>query len=341
MSCCPQYFGNAGMRKVFATIKSVEHGNCSYCASSDVDLMAPSKLTDYFEALLEIYEIDAKGKLLAEWLRDDWGMFSLPSMGKPQIEKLLYDIFNEENVIRNKFSPSKLCMTETLERWEKFREELMHQNRFFPDAQIDLDRLSVLLSRLVVESIEVSDTWYRARLQQGDAPFSLKEMGPPPNTTASHGRANPPGIPYLYLGSTPETAIAELRPHTGEKATVANFSVSKGLKFIDLRDPRTQILPFVLEDTNEIALLRGDIGFLERLGEELTRPVLPQGAAIDYLPSQYLCEFVKKSSYDGVIYKSSVSGGINLALFDPGKATAKSVASYLVSNVSVTVVNLK
>jgi hypothetical protein len=162
-------------------------------------------------------------------------------------------------------------------------------------------------------------------------------MGPPPNTKASLGRANPPGIPYLYLGSACETAIAELRPHTSERATVAEFSLHKPLRIVDLRSPRTQILPFVLEETTEIALLRGDVGFLERLGDELTRPVLPQGAAIDYLPSQYLCEYVKKCGHDGVIYKSSVSEGMNLALFYPEKATGIEAKEYLVTNVSVVI----
>lgn len=84
-------------------------------------------------------------------------------------------------------------------------------------------------------------------------------------------------------------------------------------------------------------MLRADITFLERLGEELTRPVLPQGAVIDYVPSQYLCEFIKKCGYDGVIYRSSASDGINLALFDPSKATGGAVALYNITRVSVTV----
>lgn len=45
--------------------------------------------------------------------------------------------------------------------------------------------------------------------------------------------------------------------------------------------------------------MRSDLPFLERLGEELTRPVLPHAAAIDYTPSQFLCEFVRRQGYDG------------------------------------------
>ncbi|WP_211222764.1 RES family NAD+ phosphorylase [Paludibacterium yongneupense] len=44
-----------------------------------------------------------------------------------------------------------------------------------------------------------------------DAPYPIDKMGAPPKQLATHGRANPTGIPYLYLGSHPATAIAEIR----------------------------------------------------------------------------------------------------------------------------------
>jgi hypothetical protein len=97
------------------------------------------------------------------------------------------------------------------------------------------------------------------------------------------------------------------------------------------------VSPFLLEDAEDIGRMRADLPFLERLGEELTRPVLPQAAAIDYTPSQYLCEFIKKCGYQGVLYRSSVSDGINLALFDPSLANAGDVSQYLVSRVSIDV----
>ena len=167
--------------------------------------------------------------------------------------------------------------------------------------------------------------------------YNIDEMGAPPKRVTSHGRANPPGIPYLYLGSTEETALSEVRPHTGEVACVADFFVVDGLKMIDLRDPKALISPFVFGDEDQIGAMRNDIPFLERLGQELTRPVLSQGAAIDYVPSQYLCEFIKKAGYDGVIYRSSVSSGMNLALFEPGKAKPGSVKQRKVSKVTITV----
>jgi hypothetical protein len=179
--------------------------------------------------------------------------------------------------------------------------------------------------------------WYRARIRTGDGTYTISEMGAPPKRLATHGRANPPGIPYLYLGSLPETAVAEVRPHTGEVACVAGFTIPDPPRVVDLRNPRKLVCPFELVGTDAIGQLRADIPFLERLGEELTRPVLPQGAAIDYIPSQYLCEFIKKSGFAGVMYRSSVSDGMNLALFDPTKAVGGGIVLYNISHVSVKV----
>jgi hypothetical protein len=115
---------------------------------------------------------------------------------------------------------------------------------------------------------------------------------------------------------------------------VAEFTVPRGLKVVDLRNPRELVSPFMLGDEG-IAPMRGDIAFLERLGQELTTPVLPNAAAIDYIPSQYLCEFIKKCGYAGVVYSSSVSDGMNLALFAPREAVVGEVVEYSVDAVNV------
>ena len=118
-------------------------------------------------------------------------------------------------------------------------------------------------------------------------------------------------------------------------ACVADFTTPATLKLVDLRSPRERVSPFLLVDADDIGRMRNDLPFLERLGTELTRPVIPQSAAIDYTPSQYLCEFIKKCGYQGVIYSSSVSDGMNLALFDPSLATCGTVAQYLIARVTV------
>ena len=335
MNCCAECFGDRGLRKNIIPLRSTTVGRCSYCNSENIAVLAPTQLVEYFELLISAYRRDAGGKLLVEWFREDWGMFEHQRMDDSRAKDLLAEILDDGDIVRQPFSPANDIETDPLSEWERLREELMYRNRFFPDANIDLDRLELLLSPLTMDAEEIPGLWYRARIQSGETPFLVAEMGAPPNRVASHGRANPAGIPYLYLASTQATAISETRPHTGEIVCVADFRTPNDLKLVDLRRPRKMVSPFLLEDSVDIGRMRSDLPFLERLGEELTRPVLPQAAAIDYTPSQYLCEFIKKCGYDGVIYRSSVSDGMNLALFAPALAASGTVTSHRVTRVLV------
>ncbi len=335
MNCCAECFGDRGLRKSIIPLRSTEVGKCSYCATDNVPILAPAKISEYFELLVSAYRQDAGGKLLVQWFREDWGMFEHPRMDDSHAKDLLSEILDDGEIVRQTFSPAKDRDADRLGEWEELRDELMYHNRFFPVVNIDLDRLDELLLHLISDADEVPSLWYRARIQSGETPFPITEMGAPPNRIASHGRANPAGIPYLYLGSTQATAISEIRPHTGEITCVADFKTPHDLTLVDLRNPKKIVSPFLLADAEDIGRMRSDLPFLERLGDELTRPVVPQSAAIDYTPSQYLCEFIKKCGYSGVVYRSSVSDGMNLALFDPAKAVSGTVSQYRIARVSV------
>jgi len=332
--CCGSCFGDRFLYKHIAAV-SRKVGNCTYCETQGVALIEPAQLADKFGLLINIYQPDENGKFLVEWFKEDWELFHHERLDNARAKELLADVLDDGDIVRKRFVPSSRYPSDRLNRWEKLREELMYKNRYFPSDLLDEDRLEELLSQLIAD--QVPTVWHRARLQTSDTPFDIKDMGAPPKRLAAHGRANPAGIPYLYLGSTPETAASEVRPHTGEVACVADFTLPDGLKIIDLRSPRRLVSPFVLAVEDDIGLLRSDIGFLERLGMELTTPIVPQGAPIDYVPSQYLCEFIKNCDYDGVIYKSSVSDGMNLALFAPERATPGQVRQFNIARVSVTV----
>ena len=333
--CCANCIDDRHIRRQLIPALSKSSGECSYCRSQGQQLVSPIDLREQFELLISVYKPDPSGKTLVEWLKEDWALFAHERMDLAHAKELLADILDDGAIVRELFAASSASKSEALEHWQQLRTELMHTNRFFPTTDINLRRLERLLPFLLLDEEEIPKTWYRARIQQSDDPFPLDQMGCPPKHLASHGRANPAGIPYLYLASERPTAIAEVRPHTGDKVTIARFIVPTGLKIVDLRHPRKTVSPFILPDENEVATLRGDIEFLERLGQELTRPVLQKSAAFDYIPSQYLCEFAKKCGFDGVMYKSAVEGGINVALFEPAKATIADAASHYVARVIV------
>lgn len=336
MLCCGSCFNDRGLRRQIIPRLATETGDCPTCGSPSVQLVDAIQLGDYFESLCTIYSPSPSGdgKVLVDWLIEDWKLFSLD---RATANNLLVEILDDGERVREFVQPSAICDSENLDRWTQLRDELRSRNRFFPATAFGHDRLEELFSSLMFDIEDWQGTWHRARIQKEGVPYRPHEMGPPPAKFATHGRANPPGIPYLYLGSTPETATAEVRPHPGEKVCVASVSVPRGRNIVDLRNPRELVSPFLLGDDNAIALMRGDIAFLERLGEELTSPVLPNAAAIDYIPSQYLCEFIKKCGYIGVVYSSSVTTGMNLSLFDPTIVTIGDVVEYSVDAVSLTI----
>ena len=333
--CCPDCFDDRGLRLDIIPSLNPIVGDCDFCGSLVATLVEPYLLRDVFELLISVYEPSPLGKTLVEWMKEDWQLFIHPQMDVAHANDLLGEILDDGQIVRQTFIPSADYQSKALASWETLRDELMYRNRYFLDEALDTDRLEELLVFLPAD--DMPEIWYRARIQTGDAPYTIEEMGTPPKRLATHGRANPPGIPYLYLGSIPETAAAEVRPHTGEVACVAEFAIAEPLRAVDLRNPRKLVSPFLLSEASAIGQLRADIAFLERLGDELTRPVLPRGAAIDYIPSQYLCEFIKKRGYDGVVYRSSVSSGINLALFAPDRAVGGDITRYVVTRVSVEV----
>jgi len=331
--CCPECFDDRHLCAQLMPALSRAIGVCSYCGATAQPLVEPIELREQFELIVGIYKRDPDGKTLVEFLKEDWKLFE--RLDSAHAKELLSDILDDGEIVRAKFKPVDERTAKGLADWQNLRVELMHSNRYFPNTSLDLDVLRELLPHLLIDEDDVPKKWYRARIQASEAIIAAAEMGAPPPKLASHGRANPAGIPYLYVASAPDTAICEVRPHGGDFVSVAEFELEPGLKIVDLRHPRKAVSPFMLTDSQAVAKMCEDVEFLERLGEELTRPILPKSAAYDYIPSQYLCEFAKKCRFDGVMYRSSVDGGVNLAVFDPSKGKVLSVSVHSISRVTV------
>jgi hypothetical protein len=171
-----------------------------------VPVVPPKELADFFQLLISAYTPGAGGKLLVQWFREDWGMFDHERMDDSRAKDLLSEILDDGEIVRQPFLPADSSGTDRLGEWEKLRDELMYENRFFPHLSAGhLDRLEDLLPHLRLDRDDIPDQWFRARIQSGEALFTIAEMGAPPRRFASHGRANPAGIPYLYLASTQAT----------------------------------------------------------------------------------------------------------------------------------------
>ena len=191
------------------------------------------------------------------------------------------------------------------ELWEKFKTDIISDNRYFSGKEILtlLDKFNTI--RMFPDNTKMD--FYRARIGDfvnEDAACLLA----PPNGKSSPGRCNPEGISYLYLSSCQKTAVCEVRPSSGDIVSVAkiNVDVSKIFSF----RVYFQGLPLPIGvDTEDSMIL------IKLIDSELSSKVT-KNRKLDYIPLQYISEYIKNRGYDGFVYSSTVGPGMNLVMFN-------------------------
>ena len=335
MHCCPNCFSDSFLEKQIRA-ESRQRNTCAFCKSYDIEIIEASSLYDIFAPILDLYVIDDNGCDLGENIQNDWSTFD--KLDGSRIVDLLCEITGNPELHVDKYKCKIAHDENKLEQWQAFREELKHQNRYFPNLIPDHEHLESLFELLTLPVLDVPANFYRARINATNTPYAIEDMGMPPKELVSNGRANPKGISYLYTASDVKTAVSEVRPFVGDTVTVVQFEVMAPLALVDLRNPKQTISPFALSEDDLSAIYR-DMPFLILLGDELAKPIVPRVAELEYLPSQYLCEFVKHIGFDGVAYRSSLAEGDNFAIFQEGKLNRINTSDYRVDaiNVSYTV----
>lgn len=281
------------------------------------------------------------------------------------------------------------CKDEEL--WRDFRQEILHNNRFFPQS-IFLDKIKSLSAHVVVE-LKKGTELYRCREYSSDELFSndfilrcmefiknelpeldikdsdfrnysmlttiisglamkpgieqrLKEeyrkevkshddfwgydeekSDAPPEDYTKSMRANPEGIRYLYAAEELETALSEMRPQFGQTFSVATIEVLSSIKLFD----------FTNED---VIITEAERGIFSRNVLDKVFSEANYGNSIEYVPTQFLCEFIKLQGFDGIRFHSALSqGGKNIVLFDVNSDSKKyritGSAIYSVNNIKL------
>lgn len=141
-------------------------------------------------------------------------------------------------------------------------------------------------------------------------PYSAERMKPLRNR-ATEGRANPKGIPYLYLATGEKAAILEVRPWIGSLVTVAKFKTLKGLKLADCSGDG----PVNSYPTNASSADKESAVWYQ-INRAFSEPVTPSDNVAEYAPTQVIAETLRESGFDGVMYRSSLGSGRNIALFN-------------------------
>ena len=139
---------------------------------------------------------------------------------------------------------------------------------------------------------------------------------------AKEGRVNPAGIPVLYLATSEQTAISEVRPWIGTEISLAQFKIVRDLRALDLSLGHDQwpIGHLTLEELGgekvPDAQKKEKVVWVE-IDNAFSRPVTPSDDTAYYAPTQILAELFQDAGYDAIAYRSQFGEmGYNIALFN-------------------------
>jgi hypothetical protein len=164
------------------------------------------------------------------------------------------------------------------------------------------------------------------------APYSGERMKPLLRY-AHEGRVNPKGIPCLYTASDRDTAISEVRPAIGSRVSVGMFRLEQEVTLVDFSVGHDSQRDFYLDEPDPVERERYIWSSVDR---EFSEPVSAEPGLAEYVPTQVIAEYFKKKRFDGVVYKSRLGRGFNIALFNPTLATQVNCFRIPVTAVSLT-----
>lgn len=344
MYCCSECFTSNYLKNIINSFSNT--GNCDFCFSQNVTVCSPRELVLFFQNFFDLYiPVTKGGESIEIQIESDFSgkIFSdkIHSNRKQLLHEIVADdfdqyraIFSRKVILKHRNNQSNTNKVKPLQiSWDKFAEEIKSTNRFHIQNALDLTTLRVLLERYV-KHIPKGKKYYRARISDDINGYQKSEMYNPPVSKSKAGRANPLGISYLYLANDIKTALYEVRASLYDYVSVGSFRLKEDIKIINLRGDTYD--PIYLAESGELEDFLIHLPFTTKLEQELSKPRRRSDKELDYLPTQYLSEFIKSIGFDGVEYQSSLyPNGYNLAIFNPEKFSCLDVFVCEVENIDL------
>lgn len=336
MNCCVRCFNDAEIIDIIKNQKT--KGDCDFCEGKNIyvcQIDSDITLSDMFGELLDIYTTasnlpDSFPKenmdLLKNIFYSKWSIFNLePDSIYRLITSICHEKYSDQPELFD--YPIGILESEDKEyleefsiirdyRWKDFVEDIKCVNRFHTD-HINKKVLDLFI-RCVRKPYKAGKTFYRARVCTCETGIPKSKMGAPPMQLASSGRINPIGISVLYLADSIKTTLHEIRAGVFDYVTVGNFKLKKDIEIIDFAN-LNKISPFIANSIMGIPYLQHAINIehLKLISQEIAKPLRRHDSALDYLPTQYISDYIKSQGYDGVEYISTMcKDGYNLVVFD-------------------------
>ena len=170
---------------------------------------------------------------------------------------------------------------------------------------------------------------------QLEDPFTNDKMFCPPKENSTAGRANPSGIPFLYLSDNRQTILYEIRASYLDEISIGTFSLKEGASDViisDFTESPTLFHPSKVKERIKSTLLK------KLISRDLSKPLRRYDSELDYIPTQFICEFIKiYTGVQGIKFRSSLhTVGNNIVIFDQNIMECKQVEKVKITKVVIT-----
>lgn len=310
--------------------------NNAHLVGCDVsgDVLAPSvdidEYEDFFKSLFSLFEPNVNGDYAIRIIQSEYQFFASGEYGSRVL-----DYFAHNGVVRYN-SQDKVSflpnIQEKLRLWDTIKEKVKHQTRYLVD--LDEDELVDIVE--ADTDLPAGTQLFRARIiPEGREYLQREDMGIPPVAKTVAGRANPIGIPYLYLCKDQDTTYYEVRAALQDKITVGNFVTTRRLSIVSFDTNVSLYEEYTASGELVPAIVRKHV--LEAIRADLSKPLRRYDTELDYVPTQFICEYCRvKLHADGVTFESSLHpGGQNYVLFDEDAAKCVRVKKHIVVKIDI------
>lgn len=330
MYICKDCFRDEELRSEI-NANAVIDGICDVCGKEG-KVMDFSEFHGFFTALLELCSptMDSN-KTIVDIIQDEWHLFKDKNIAKVLLIDVIAtnnpgysiaDFVNYTDEIRNRVAV-----------WDRLKTSVKENSRFFTN----MDEFAQNNYLTTGTSLSVGQKLYRSRVTPiGQKKIKCNKMGCPPKELATAGRANPIGIPYLYLSDTAKTTYFEVRAVYLDNLSVGTFRIERDLKLVDFIYDVNLFLSY-----NDAAVsLKETIikkKVIDSISSDLSKPLRRYDSELEYVPTQLICEYCKQVvNADGITFESSLhKGGRNYVLFDESAAKCIRVDSHEITRIDI------
>lgn len=328
MLICSNCFNDVELQ-IAVSNESSAWGICEACGQESYVVDA-NIFVDFFKELLLLFQPDKEGMGIVNLLQKDWNIFVDGEVGKIIIDYFL-SLDNYGYTLKDKVGYID-SIKSIVSVWNTIKKEVQEEKRFFANLSF-FDGNDMIEANTMIPKDTVL---YRARIIPLERTYLTKnDMGCPPRGKATAGRANPLGIPYLYLCKNEETTYYEVRALYLDKLAIGEFKTIKDLNILDF----TSTLSLYYAYSNSTISLSEVIAkqkVLQLISKDLSKPLRRYDSELEYVPTQLICEYCKINGIDGICFNSSLhKGGVNVVLFDSSAAKCVKVQSREIRDVLI------